>query len=149
MKRPSARHYLFGVNVVLLAFLVMSLARNSFLLLRPGREKGAPTNEIFAAQPNSSRKTLTEYMQFMSGRAVFGYGQQEEAQVQKRRMVDDLEYIGSSRTPKGYRAFLRNSVSSETYTIMSGDRVGEYQVQEITPHSVILTKAEEQVELKR
>ena len=85
----------------------------------------------------------------MSGRAVFSYGQQEEPPTQKRRMIDDLEYIGSSSTPRGSRAFLRNTISKETYTISVGDSLSDYKVQEISPEGIILSKDDEQFELKR
>lgn len=82
-------------------------------------------------------------------RDLFQFGTQEEKPSKQYNLLDDFQFLGRSRSKEGFRAFLKNTVTGETRTVVEGDAIADYRIVEIDSALIRLDKNGEMFELKR
>lgn len=149
MSNAGIQKLLIALNASLLGVFAASFAVHPFLLMRGARDESSDRIEFTTEAVPAAARPLRDYETAMRGKALFRYALQEEAAAAQRREIDDYRFLGTSRAPSGSRAFLQNTITNQTRTVSVGDAIGDYHVKEIRPGGVLLSKGEEQVELKR
>ena len=149
MSLKTLRRLLLGIDAFLIALLLFTLLKDPYGLIHASAGQTDQPEELWQSVSIPPRKEFADYEKDMRGKGLFRASLAEAAPVAQRSLIDDYQFLGSSRSPSGPRAVVRNVISEKARTLAIGDRIGEYRLIEITPQGLLLDKDGERYELKR
>lgn len=149
MSLLRVQRFLIGFNAVLIGLLLFSYAIEPYTLLE--REKAASGEEGDSWQTESvaGLYAFDHYKKTLQGRVLFKSPLEEVIRASAKRLIDDFEFLGSSRLGSKARGYVKNTETGETRTVTFGDQIGEYEVIEIESSSIILRKGNDTFALGR
>lgn len=149
MNIHRAQRILLAVDAVLIVLLALSFVVEPYALIeRQGAGDGAE-GDTWHTQAMAALKPFEHYQKAMSGRVIFKSPMEEVVRASQKRLIDDFEFLGSSRLGSRARGYVRNTETGESRTVSVGDRIGDYEVIEVDTSSVILQKGSDTFALGR
>ncbi len=140
---------LFGLDAVLLLLLVLSFVVEPYTLLERKSSASGVDDESWRAESVAAFRPFDHYSQALKSRVLFKSPMEEVVRASAKRLIDDYEFLGSSRLGSRARGYVKNTETGETRTVTFGDVIGDYEVIEIETSSIILRKGNDTFALGR
>jgi hypothetical protein len=149
MNLLRTQRILLTADAALVGLLMLSFIVEPYSLI--GSRGGAAAGEAEAWQPEAIAilKPFDAYQEATAGKAIFRSPLEEEIEAKQKRLIDDFEFLGASRSGSRARGYLRNTETGESRTVSMGDRIGDYEVVGVESNSVLLRKGDETFALGR
>ncbi len=149
MKKKTIQNSLMFLNGFLFILIAASFVIDPYELLHQRFETAQQKQEEWQPVHLSDLQPYSQYSKSLLKPNLFRWSFQQETRIAKKNVIDDYQIIGTSRTPRGMKAIIRNTITGNSRSISIGDEIGDYLVEDIHSQGIRLSKDSESIELKR